>query len=233
MSPAELAPPRWIPGGLWPARSRAEVRFSSGERQHAGQIARRLFGRSLPPWQYAGLTGAPDDARVEVGTCNRELYLETSDPIANRYRGHSYVRRVGIVLVVEKAGFHIQLRSMQRRGLGMRVFHRQLENAKALGVARIEAVAGRRHDENGYYTWPRFGFDGPLPEEVKRRLPPGLRRAAALLDLMACETGRRWWRRHGCTIPVAFDLADCSRSQEVFRRYVREKLRCSRDGSLP
>jgi hypothetical protein len=195
-----------------------------GERRDVQQIAWRLFGRLLQQWEYAGLTGAPDDARVEVGTCNGELYLEMSDPIANCYRVHVYVRRAEVALTIEKAGFHIHLRSMQRRGLGMRIFHRQLENAKALGVARIEAVAGRRHDENGYYTWPRFGFDGPLPDEVKRRLPLGIEDADTVLDLMACEKGRLWWRRHGCTIPVAFDLADHGRSHGVFQRYVWEKL---------
>lgn len=232
MSPAETAPPRWIPGGLWPARSRAEVRFCLGERRAAERTARRLFGRLLRGFEYAGLTGAPDDARVELGACYGELYIEMSDPIANRFRGHFYVRRVGVDLVIIIEGFHIQIRSMQRKGLGLRVFHRQLENAKALGVARIEAIAGRRDDENGYYTWPRFGFDGPLPGKVKRNLPLGLEGVRTVLDLMQCEKGRRWWRRHGCTIRVAFDLADFSRSGEAFQRYVGGKLKRGCAGRL-
>jgi hypothetical protein len=184
-----------------------------------------LFGRLLQRCQYAGLAGAPDDARVELGTWEDELSLELGDPITNRYRGHLYVCRRGAALVMFKAGFCILHRRMQRRGLGLRIFHRQLENATALGVARIEAVAGRRDDENGYYTWPRFGFEGRLPRKIQGDLPLGLGRAHTVLDLMESDQGRLWWQEHGCTIRVTFDLADGSRSREVFRRYLGEKVK--------
>ena len=224
MSPAEIAPPTWMPGGLWPARSRAEVKFCLGERREVQRTTLRLFGRLFQRWEYAGLAGAPDDARVELGTWEDELSLELGDPINNSYRGYLYVRRRRAALVMFNAGFHILYTRMQRRGLGLRIFHRQLENAAALGVARIEAVAGRRGDENGYYTWPRFGFEGPLPGKIQGDLPPGLEHVCTVLDLMESEKGRLWWREHGCTIRVAFDLADGSRSREVFRRYVHQKL---------
>ena len=221
-----------MPGGLWPARSRAEVMFCLGEQPEVQRTARRLFDRRLRTWDYAGLAGAPDDARVELSTYQDQLYIETNDPVANRYRAYLYVRRAGAAVVIDKAGFHIQPRSMQRRGLGLRIFHRQFENAKALDVARIEAIAGRRQDENGYYTWPRFGFDGPLPDEIKRNLPLGLEHARTVLDLIECEKGRLWWRQHGCTIRVTFDLADRSRSRRVFQRYVHEKLKRGAAGGL-
>jgi hypothetical protein len=225
MSPAVTSPPPWMHGGLWPARSRAELSFCLGERRDVQRTTRQLFGKPLRRWQYAGLAGAPDDARVELGTYRDALSLEMTDPITNRYRALLYVRRAGPALVVVKAGFQIHYRAMQRQGLGLQIFHRQLENAKALGVAWIEAVAGRRHDENGYYTWPRFGFDGPLPGRIRGSLPQDLQHARIVLDLMECEQGRRWWQQHGCTIRVAFDLTDGSRSHTVFQRYVQEKLR--------
>ena len=224
MSPAEIAPPTWMPGELWPARSRAAVEFCLGERREVQRTTLRLFGKLLRRWEYAGLAGAPDDARVELGTWEDELSLELGDPISNCYRGYLYVRRRRAALVMFNAGFQILHSRMQRRGLGLRIFHRQLENATALGIARIEAVAGRRGDENGYYTWPRFGFEGPLPGRIHARLPPGLARARTVLDLMESDHGRLWWREHGCRIRVVFDLAGGSRSREVFRRYVDEKL---------
>jgi hypothetical protein len=224
MSPAETAPPRRTPEGLWPARSRAEVSFYLGERQDVERVVRRLFGRALRRWEYAGLAGAPDDARVELGACDGQLYLETSDPLANRYRTFHLARRAAARLVIVNEGFCIQVETMQRSGLGLRVFYRQVENAAALGVDRIEAIAGRCHGENGYYTWPRFGFDGPLPGSVKANLPLGLERACRVLDLMECDKGRLWWREHGCTIRVTFDLAAGSRSQSALERYVGAKL---------
>jgi hypothetical protein len=107
--------------------------------------------------------------------------------------------------------------------LGFRVLKRQLDHARRLDVSRIELVAGRRSRENGYYTWPRFGFDGPLPSLVQRELPGDLRHARNVLDLMECQSGRQWWKEHGVPVPVAFDMTRHSRSWEVFRRYVRER----------
>ena len=42
---------------------------------------------------------------------------------------------------------------------------------------------------------------------------------------MESEKGRLWWREHGTTIDVTFDVADQSRSQKAFERYVRNKLK--------
>jgi len=209
----------------WPAAAPIGVRFYPGERRDVQRTARRLFGRTLWLWEYAGLAGAVDDARVELGTLGGGLYLETCDPVAHCYRAVQRVRRVGSgpVLVIE--AFCILPRRMRRRGLGLRMLGRQLAFAKRLGVLRIETTAGRRGDENGYYTWPRYGFNGPLPTEIGRILPPRLHHAQSVLDLIQCDYGRHWWSEHGTTLDVAFDLADRSRCWRVFDRYVREKSR--------
>ena len=210
----------WEP---WPARSGAEVFFLPGERQAAKRIARRLFQRPLENWQYAGLAGAADDATVEVGVLDGQLYIEMGDPIAAAYRAHYCVRREGAQLVLMNDGFHIHVRGLRRQGFGSHVFFRQVMNTAALGIARIELVAGRRSDENGYYTWPRLGFDGVLPEPMRKQLPIGLEDARTVLDLMESEKGRTWWRECGATIPVVFDLAEGSRSRAVLARYVAAK----------
>jgi len=202
-------------------RSRAWVVVHPDDGTPIEHISSRLFGRPLYPWQYAGLVGAPDSARVDLFPEADHLYLDMSDPLAAQYRSHHEIRLRDGRLVLVNEGFHIHVERMQRQGLGLRVFHRQLENAKMLGVTRIEADAGRRAGENGYYTWPRFGFDGLLPSDVWRDLPPAMKGMRSVLDLMACQPGRQWWKRHGRTIPVAFDVARGSRSRQVFDRYVR------------
>lgn len=231
MNPAELPAPGWTPSGLWPKRSQAEVVLSRGEERRVLRTARRLFGRELQSWQYAGLIGAPDRAQVEVSGYQQGLHIELGDPVANAYRAIVLVRRRAGKLVIVKEAFHIHLASLRRKGLGLRIFHRQLENALALGVDRMELIAGRRDDENGYYTWPRFGFDGPLPRRIRRHLPLGLEHARTVLDLIACEKGRLWWSAHGRTIPVSFHMADHSRCRKVFEQYVRRKLK--RGGEAP
>jgi hypothetical protein len=210
----------WRP---WPARSRAKVVFLPGERGAAERIARRLFDRPLESWEYAGLAGAPDDARVEVGASAGKLYIEIGNPAA-AYRGFFYLRRAKQHLVLLNDGFHISVAHLQRRGLGLYIVQRQVAAAAALGIDRIEVLAGRRRHENGYYTWPRFGFEGRLPARLRRTLPIELQDAATLLDLMECETGRSWWRENGVSIGARFDLAAGSRSRTALAQYVRSKM---------
>ena len=162
MHPADRVDPAWTSWGPWPVGSGTEVVFLPGERSVAEQIARRFFHRPLKTWEYAGLAGAPDDAKVEVGATGRRLYLEMGDPAGGTYRAYYYVRRASEKLVLVNDGFHILFHNMQNRGLGLCMFSRQVTAATVLGVHRIELVAGRRGDENGYYTWPRFGFEGVL-----------------------------------------------------------------------
>jgi hypothetical protein len=232
MGPAKVAAPLAPPWRPWPMRSRANVIFLPGERRAAERISRRWFQRTLQPCEYAGLAGAPDDAAVEVGVLNDRLYIELGGPRA-AYRAHSYLFRKRRILVLLNDGFHIHARPMQNQGLGLQIFHRQVHNAAALGVGRIETVAGRRARENGYYTWPRFGFDGVLPASVRRILPPGLEGSRSVLDLMRCEKGRAWWREHGATIRVAFDLARGSRSRRALAQYVRKRTAADKIASGP
>ena len=224
MSPAGSLAAGCAIQGPWPARSRAGVTFELGQKTCAQRAARRVFGKELAAWQYAGLAGAPDDAAVEVGTLNGKLCIELSDPSTHGYRGIFLAYHAGEKLVLVNDGFHIHRKSMQRKGLGLRIFSRQVENAGLLGVDRIETTAGRRGGENGYYTWPRFGFDAPLPRKIMANLPLGLEHARTVLDLMEDEKGRLWWKEQGVTIKVVFDLAERSRCRAVFRKYLRGRL---------
>lgn len=217
---AALPPTPWR---SWAVRSAAAVAFLLGEHRAAERVARRLFGRTLHLPEYAGLAGAPDDAKVEVGASDGQLYIELSDPVAARYRGYYYLycRKAAIVLLND--GFHIHLQAMRHQGLGLQIHYRQACCAATCGVDWIVTIAGRRHDENGYYTWPRYGFDSALPHSIRRRLPIGLEQSRTLLDLMSSEKGREWWKEHGVTIRVRFDLAPDSRSHQVLAEYVRKR----------
>jgi len=195
-----------------------------GERREALRVARGLFGRKLRLGEFAGLAGAPDDARVEVGTLAGDLYLEMHHGVSSRYCEFLFVRSSGTGPVLVNDGLRIHREAMQRNGLGLRIFRRQLAQAKALGIRRIDVTAGRSRVENGYYTWPRFGMNGPLPVAVKRTLPPGLHSARTVLDLTESEPGRWWWKAHGCCVELAFDLAEGSRCWRVFNQYLHTRL---------
>ena len=204
----------------WPVAGRADVAFYPGERQGAERTARRMFGRNLNRREYAGLAGAPDGANVDVGSLGDELYIESREPATTTYRAVQRISFTDSAPVVSIDAFHILARSMQRKGLGLEILARQISYAKHLGVRCIETTAGRYPSENGYYTWPRFGFNGPLPESVKQKLSPGLGHAREVLDLIETQSGRRWWIEHGVTLHVVFDLSDQSRSWKMLHRYL-------------
>jgi hypothetical protein len=99
-----------------------------------------------------------------------------------------------------------------------------------LGVDRIETVAARGPEGNGYYTWPRFGYDASLDlastvdyKAVESALPQSLKGAARVSDLMATEEGRAWWKANGDTIHMTFDLQEGSLSRRVWEAYKAEK----------
>jgi len=211
-----------LPAGPWRTRSRAEVAFLLGEQHTAERVARRLFGRVLEVHEYAGLAGASDAARVEVGASDGRLYLELHEPVSAT-RGYHYLYRTRSAVVLLNDGICIGWKARRCQGLGLQMFFRQARNAALLSVDRIEAVAGRKGDENGYYTWPRYGFQGLLPGGLSLLLPAELRNVRNVLDLMASEAGRRWWREFGQTISLRFDLTPGSRSRRTLMRYIRER----------
>lgn len=215
-----------MPWRLGHVRRRVKVAFLLGEQRAAERVSQRLFGRVLQPHEYADLAGASDDANVEVGASDGKLYIELRDPV-NAIAGYYYLYRKNTAVVFLNDGFQVQVSSMQRQGLGLQMFCRQVHSTTVLGIDRIDTVAGRNDDENGYYTWPRYGFDGVLPASVRRLLPAELNHSHTVLDVMASEQGRTWWREHGVTISVRFDLAPGSRSRHVLVQYVRERKSAS------
>jgi hypothetical protein len=202
-------------------RSCAKVAYFRGERHDAQWAAWKAFRRPVQTWQYAGLAGAPDDAQVEVGTLRGDLYIELHKPGIDGYRGIQLIRSVRSIPVLINEALCINRHTMRGRGLGVRIFRRQLIHADALGVKRIETVAGRGKHENGYYTWPRFGFDGLLPFGFRRNLPPEHADARSVLDLMDYGNGRLWWRENGIPIRLAFQVDGQSRSRLAFAQYIR------------
>ncbi len=212
---------RWKP---WPVRSEAAVTFLLGEKAAALRITQRLLRQTLRRWEYAGLGGAPDSGQVDVGELHGALYLEVRDPLAAAYRGYFYLRHTAGHLVLCNEGLSISSQCLRARGWGLQMFYRQVRNAVAIGIDRIELRAGRRRGENGYYTWPRFGFDGALTPTLRAALPDRFRTAKTVLDLIETREGRAWWREHGETIDVCFDLTPGSRSRRTLRRYVVERM---------
>jgi hypothetical protein len=136
------------------------------------------------------------------------------------------VRRPDETLILKLDSVTIQKR-WRRHGMAREAFARQLEEAKKLGVDRIELTAARNDDPRflqvGYSVWPKFGFDGPLNPSRAIRLPEPLQGARKLSDLLASAEGRDWWEKHDWSIHLEFDMTPGSRSWQTWRAYVARK----------
>lgn len=110
--------------------------------------------------------------------------------------------------------------------LGVRSFAWEVRHASKAGIKEIETYAAGRFghpDYNGYYTWPRLGYDADLKPAEMEQLPGTLKGARTIQDLMRSAEGRDWWKKNGSGRTMYFDLAPGSRSQHVLEKYLQEK----------
>ena len=95
-----------------------------------------------------------------------------------------------------------------------------------MGFKKIVCQAERGADYNGYYTWPRLGYDARLDDapDLRYPLPKQFRGATHVSDLMKTPAGRNWWKQNGTTVENAtFDLAQGSLSRTTLAAYLKEK----------
>jgi hypothetical protein len=127
-------------------------------------------------------------------------------------------------------------------GFGTSCLAREVEQASKLGVAYIETHAAGywgNTEFNGYYTWPRLGYDQTLDvlaqdrgsghtdgEQVAKKAREAFPDAESVLDIMSTAEGREWWKKNGCDLLHAkFDLTPGSRSMRVHKEYLEERAK--------
>jgi hypothetical protein len=150
--------------------------------------------------------------------------------------------------------FIIKDKSLRGSGAGTRTFAGQVKYLKSHGFSGIKTTAARGSSYspdpmNGYNTWPRLGYDGPAIDDILmaeyRSIPSVMASFAEAYritgksmegplpdkimasDLMKTPEGRAWWREHGSTRKMKFDLSDDSLSMRVLRSYLEETGRAS------
>lgn len=208
---------------------------SSQERTRA--LAGEILGREVSDDDLASLAGATDGAKVTIarsGHRGDEVRITVTED--GYYADRILMRERDGRSILYNAYFVVD-ESRRSSGLGRAVFGRAVENAIRLGVTRIETTAsgeGRRRPEyvdgwNGYYTWPRFGYDGPLTSTVKARLPEALKDAERVSDLMRTDDGRAWWKDWGESAALEFDLAPGSLSRRTWDAYLAEKQKQAKE----
>ena len=177
----------------------------------------------MTPKQLIDLAGAQDGSRVsvtylghgmiDVKTTHKDYQSGRTikgDTIKNDY------------LFIEKEA--------QGKGLGTKILKEQVDAGAKNGFKSIVTDAeGSPHDKsmNGYYTWPRLGYDAELKDvsggmltKAAQTVVPG---AAKVSDLMKSKEGRDWWKENGVSFRAKFDLSEGSQSRKVLDEYVKAK----------
>ncbi len=120
----------------------------------------------------------------------------------------------------------------QGRGIGTEILKQQVDAGVRLGVGYLSAQASgeKNSTENGYYTWPRLGYDGPIGnghiwsnQKVYQELKAKFPKAEKISDVMESAGGREWWKENGEPFEVKFDLSEGSYSRRVLDDYIRSK----------
>lgn len=184
----------------------------------------------------ATLVGAPDGAIVTVSRWRDADAVDFSFQIEVV---HPDISVMGRQVVVKKDGVHIKNEYLfltdkeASKGLGRQILRDQIVASRSVGVKSIVTeAAGSYGDEgaNGYYTWLRYGYDAPIhnksffsDKKIAKRIKTEFPEAKTLLDVMATEEGRAWWKLNGKPSLTTFDLADNSRSMNVFTAYLEAK----------
>jgi len=115
---------------------------------------------------------------------------------------------------------------MQGKGVAAKVLLDQAKFLSDNGFKLLRLDAGRSKDdgENGYYSWPRLGFDKKLTASDKMDLPEEFQDVTTLSDLMSTDAGRKAWKEYGSTVKdLEFDLSENSRSMKVLSDYVASR----------
>ncbi len=225
----DVPPPKGFPG------SKAQIKVvSKRDPEKIKAMLSATFGREMELQQVADLVGAPDDAVVSITPG------KARDSFTIRVKHLQYAAKRTIYKDEGKVVIHNDEFFMKEgqtgTGLGTEVLAKQIDNARSLGVAYLECHAGGPPMMNGYYTWPRFGYDQDLKgvftgfafdsdlkekyEEIQRRFVG----AETVGDIMLTEEGREWWKKNGVRMHNAkFDLGENSRSLKIFSAYLDER----------
>jgi hypothetical protein len=199
----------------------------------AASLAGLLTDRSATilggdPQGWASLIGAPNGTVITAGVSERtprQVNLSLNHPDVDTWSRWVTANEDGTLntynaMFFAKAG-------ARGSGLGTRAFSDQVKALFAAGGREITTTAGkggRGADKmNGYYTWARMGYDSELEDRYRYRLPPALKGARTVQDLMATPEGRQHWKATGYMDSMRFDLTPGSRSIRVLNEYIAGK----------
>jgi len=216
------------------ATSPVKATMSDTDKRDAAQVMARIIpdfknltdGHDIEA-VMSSLVGAPAGTRVSVQVPSRtgdQVYITVS---GNGYSMTRYIGKGEDGPYIKNSYFRNENRG---EGSGTEIFANQVEAAASLGIKKIKTHAAGPPSFNGYYTWPRFGYDQPLSDtggidrDVRERVMRKFPNARTIQDVMKTKEGRDWWRDNGSDLyNMTFDLSPDSKSMKVLKAYQAER----------
>ena len=186
-----------------------------------------FMGRKLSASEVGDMIGAPDGSTISIDTLDNVFYLRSSQTDIEDMDQRLYREDGKLVLYNES----IVLNSDAPKGMGTQIITRQVEAARQLGIGKIKLFAAGSPgstDMNGYYTWPRLGFDAKIPNTAA--IPRAIRetmRDNTMLELYRTQAGRDWWSAKGDGFGMEFDTSPNSKSSQALDAYNEERRKRS------
>ncbi len=214
------------------------VEISDDEKRNEAKIKNILGIKDMQ--ELADLVGVPHGAKIDVyDVMTNKVRVDVNHPMLHALRtfqlhgdGTRSVHNDSFSTKVKMNG-----EKTTGKGIGSAVFSHQVEALVEHGYSEIRTLAAGDYEKargkaptNGYYTWPRLGYDAPFDKraltlkqeaEVNSFAP----HAEMLSDLMQTQTGRDWWRLNGQGDEMTFDLTDPppSKSLQILRAYMEQR----------
>lgn len=217
-------------------KSKAKVElFDKRLRKETDDAAQKLF-KHADEQEIASYCGAPDDATVV-------LRPDKHGRLVANIEHDDFDMKVSFQKTKDgKTFMHLDEFFMkegaQGKGIGTEVFRNQVANCRQGGLAFIDLHAAKENPgapwepHNGYYTWPRFGFDASIDKiakdnpDIAKAIKEEYPKAKSILDVMKTKAGRNWWKENGDDLySVEFDLSPKSLSMRVFSAYIEERAK--------
>jgi hypothetical protein len=182
--------------------------------------------------------GAPPESKVDVLAPNKNILAVYStienpesgySPLYDSYRTFHKIDDITPKIVLTH---HRQTARGSYLGKGYERFHEQLKHIRDLGIHGIHIDSGAGDKDsglNGFFTWPRFSFNGDLSinhikrlsQKIQDRLKEGDR---DFHNLFSIPGGPEEWREHGYdTGPLWFDPNPLSEHSKRFQEYYNKR----------
>jgi hypothetical protein len=183
----------------------------------------------------ASLVNAKPGDHVEFRTTNTGMHEVRSFTPLNRPEGNKMLKAWidPNAKALHVTDFHGP--DKKTPGWGMKAMLQMVQTARKMGIDHLhmEHAAGDALKEgkayNGYYTWPRLGWDGELDGHNKTRLPDHLQGVNTFHELMADPVNREHWRLNGNdAMNLYFDARRGSEHTRRLASYVKNFLQARR-----